>query len=79
MVRKIIEDILIMPSVEVERPLLTNNPVSKYTLCHDLLLPDFKKTQIAGMVYFHDDIFAKPFDVEYTKASENYKVNHTPS
>lgn len=68
-----------MPYVENERPLSTNNPVSKYTLCQDIILPDFGRTQIAWMIYFHDDIFATPFWVRFKKPEEQYKMNHTPS
>lgn len=78
-ITKLISETLLMPHVQSERPLSTNNPVSKRTICHDIILPDFNRTQIAGMIYFHDDIFAKPFDVRYTKPEEDYGIDHTPS
>ena len=82
-IRSIILEILSqdlnVPYVESQRPLSTNNPISKYTLCQDVILPDFGRTQIAWMIYFHDDIFADPFWVRFKKAEENYQVSHTPS
>lgn len=75
---KLISEQLDMPYIENQRPLSTNNPVSKLTLCHDIILPRFNKTQIAWMIYFHDDIFSKPFWVKYKKPEENYKYSHTP-
>jgi len=54
--RKIIQKILKLPSIEVERPLITNKPTSRKTICIDSLTP-FGATIITGMTYFHDDIF----------------------
>lgn len=79
MVTHLIGECLDMPYVENDRPLHTNNPVSRYTLCHDIILPEFQRTQIAGMIYFHDDIFATPFWVRYRSSDDNYKTSHIPS
>ena len=56
--RKIIQETLRLPSIEVERPLITNKPISRKTVCIDSLTP-LGATVITGMTYFHDDIFTR--------------------
>lgn len=61
--RKLIKEILHLPSIEVERPLSTNKHVSRKTVCIDSLTP-MGETVITGMTYFHDTIFTKAFNVK---------------
>lgn len=62
--RHLIKDILYIPSIEVERPLITNKPFSRKTVCIDSITP-LGMTVITGMSYLHDDIFTKIFSVKY--------------
>lgn len=62
--RHLIKDILHIPSIEVERPLITNKPFSRKTVCIDSITP-LGMTVITGMSYLHDDIFTKIFSVKY--------------
>lgn len=66
--RRLINDILKLPAIEVNRPIITNKKFSKLTICIDTLTP-IGKTVITGMTYFHDDIFSRPLDVQYTNAA----------
>ncbi len=69
---EIINNIFIMPNIFSERPLITNNPISKKTLCYDSITK-FGKTQISWMIYQHWDIFSKPFNVKYRLNWSNKK------
>lgn len=62
--RKVIKDLLKIPSVEVERPLITNKKFSKKTICIDTLTP-LGMTVITGMTYFQDDLYSKVLNVCY--------------
>ena len=68
--RYLIKNILHIPSVEVERPLITNKPFSRKTICIDSITP-IGMTAITGMTYLHDDIFAKIFEVKYKNKLTN--------
>ena len=68
--RKIIKDILHIPSIEVVRPISTNKKISKKTICIDSITP-LDETVITGMTYFHDDIFTKAIGVTYKDQVNN--------
>lgn len=68
--RKIIKDILHIPSVEVLRPVSTNKKISKRTICIDTITP-LNETVITGMTYFHNDIFTKALNVKYKDQLDN--------
>ena len=78
MIDELIRERLIVPAVTSDRPLATNNPISKKTVCTDIITP-FWKTQIAWMIYFHDDIFSWPFDLRFKSPKDWHKIAHTPS
>lgn len=60
--RQVLADILGLPFIKVERPRMTNNPVSVSTTWFDVLTP-LGRTLHAGMVYFQSKIFSEPFHV----------------
>jgi len=62
--KRFLQDILHLPSIEVERPLITNSKFSRKTICIDSITP-LGQTVISGMTYFHDDIFTKALNVKY--------------
>ncbi len=62
--KKIIKEILHIPSVEIIRPISTNKKISKKTICIDSITP-LEETIITGMTYFHDDIFTKALNLKY--------------
>lgn len=62
--RKIIRETLKLPSIEVERPLITNKRISRKTVCIDSITP-MGITAITGMNYLHDDIFTRALGVKY--------------
>lgn len=68
--RRIIKDILHIPSVEVLRPVSTNKKISKRTICIDSITP-LDETVITGMTYFHNDIFTKALNVKYKDQLDN--------
>ena len=68
--RKIIKEMLHIPSVEVLRPVSTNKKISKRTICIDSITP-IDETVITGMTYFHNDIFTKALNVKYKEQAEN--------
>ena len=68
--RKIIKEILHIPSVEVIRPVSTNKKISKRTICIDSITP-LNETVITGMTYFHNDIFTKALNVRYKDQLDN--------
>ena len=68
--RRIIKDILHIPSVEVLRPVSTNKKISKRTICIDSITP-LDETVITGMTYFHNDIFTKAVNVKYKDQLDN--------
>ena len=68
--RRIIKDILHIPSVEVLRPVSTNKKISKRTICIDYITP-LDETVITGMTYFHNDIFTKALNVKYKDQLDN--------
>ena len=68
--RKIIKEILHIPSVEVLRPVSTNKKISKRTICIDTITP-LNETVITGMTYFHNDIFTKALNVKYKDQLDN--------
>ena len=68
--RRIIKDILHIPSVEVLRPVSTNKKISKRTICIDSITP-LDETVITGMTYFHNDIFTKALNVKYKDQIDN--------
>ncbi|CAN5718799.1 hypothetical protein BH11PAT2_BH11PAT2_08280 [soil metagenome] len=61
--RRFINEILHLPSLEVERPLVTNKKFSKKTVCIDTITP-LGRTVNTGMTYLHDDIFSKVLGVK---------------
>ena len=62
--RQLIKEKLHLPSIEVERPLITNKSFSRKTICIDSLTP-IGISVITGMSYFHDDIFTKLLEIKY--------------
>lgn len=68
--RKIIKEMLHIPSVEVLRPVSTNKKISKRTICIDSITP-IDETVITGMTYFHNDIFTKALNVKYKNQVDN--------
>lgn len=74
--RRLINETLRLPSIEVIRPIITNKKFSKRTICLDTLTP-IGKTVITGMVYFHDDIFSQALDVKHRNNVGNTDFVHT--
>ena len=62
--RQLIKEKLHLPSIEVERPLITNKSFSRKTICIDSLTP-IGISVITGMSYFHDDLFTKLLEIKY--------------
>lgn len=77
--REFIQEILHLPCVEVERPLITNKKFSQKSIHTDVITP-LGITTITGMTYFHNDIFTKILNVKRRdeKDGKNYYVysNH---
>jgi|GEM_PF-2224150 len=71
--RNLIKEVLHIPSIEVERPLITNKPFSRKTVCIDSITP-LGITVITGMSYWHDDIFTKIFEVKYKNQRTNKNI-----
>ncbi len=61
--KAIVQDILHLPSVEVERPRATNKQFSHKSIHIDTITP-LGETIITGMTYFHDDVFTKALNVK---------------
>lgn len=76
--RTFIKQILKLPSIEVNRPIITNKKFSDKTVCIDSLTP-IGLTAITGMTYFHNDIFTKALNVKFkdTTTGKNSLVYST--
>lgn len=76
--RMIVQDILHLPSVEVERPIATNKQFSHKSIHIDSITP-LGETIITGMTYFHDDVFTKALNVKRRDETtgKNYYVYST--
>lgn len=61
--RMVVQDILHLPGVEVERPRTTNKQFSHKSVHIDTITP-LGETIITGMTYFHDDVFTKALNVK---------------
>jgi len=71
--RNLIKNVLHIPSIEVERPLVTNKPFSQKTICVDSITP-IGLTAITGMSYLHNDIFTRIFGVKYKNFLTNKNI-----
>ncbi len=71
---KILRDILQLPYIISQRPLITNNPVSKKTIGLDVITK-LDKTLHAWMIYSHEDVFTDVYNVKYYANNLSEKNN----